>query len=120
MVYFGKFKGTNNYNFGMDKNYFETFVEIEENEYQKIMAKAVKEKKAFSADENGQPVLVEPKKSIEEISKIRRRIIELEQYLFSTDWYVLRSMDSGVSIPFEIKKKRQEARDEISKLKKDY
>lgn len=46
-----------------------------------------------------------------------QRIAELEEYLKSTDWYAIRFADTGEEIPEDIKKARQEARDEISKLK---
>lgn len=40
-----------------------------------------------------------------------------EEYLKSTDWYAIRFADTGEEIPADIKKARQEARDEISKLR---
>lgn len=48
------------------------------------------------------------------------RISELQSYLSSTDWYVPRSMETGEPIPEEIRKKRAEAREEISKLRAQY
>lgn len=45
------------------------------------------------------------------------RIAELEKYLNETDWYAIRLADTGEEIPAEIKKARQEAREEISKLR---
>ena len=46
-----------------------------------------------------------------------RRISELEFYLNSTDWYVVRRTDTGVEIPPDVEAARQEARDEISTLR---
>ncbi|NCU30773.1 hypothetical protein EOM57_03120 [Candidatus Saccharibacteria bacterium] len=46
-----------------------------------------------------------------------RRISELESYLNSTDWYVVRRTDTGVEIPPDVAAARQEARDEISALR---
>lgn len=121
MVYFGKLKDSNEYNFSSAIELLDSYVEIEDKDYQSYMAQKVKEKKIFKADEKGYPILVKPTKS--EANKIksavenRKRIIELEQYLVSTDWYVLRFIDSGASIPEEVKQKRQEARDEISRLR---
>lgn len=40
-----------------------------------------------------------------------------EEYLKSTDWYAIRFADTGEEIPTDIKKARQEARDEISRLR---
>lgn len=37
-----------------------------------------------------------------------------KSYLLSTDWYVLRELDSGKAIPKDIKEKREKARKEIS------
>ena len=45
------------------------------------------------------------------------RIAELEKYLNETDWYAIRLADTGEEIPAEIKKARQDAREEISKLR---
>ena len=45
------------------------------------------------------------------------RIEELEQYLKDTDWYAVRKADNGEEIPEEIQTARQEARDEISRLR---
>lgn len=49
----------------------------------------------------------------------QERIAELEKYLTTTDWYAIRSADTGEEIPTEIKKARQEARAEISKLREE-
>jgi len=48
------------------------------------------------------------------------RIRELQSYLDSTDWYVPRSMETGEPIPEEVKKKRAEAREEISRLREKH
>src|ERR1043165_2035166 len=40
---------------------------------------------------------------------------EAEEYLASTDWYILRELDSGVPCPEEIRKARQAAREKIVK-----
>lgn len=45
------------------------------------------------------------------------RIAELESYLNETDWYVSRYAETGKEIPVDIVKARQDARDEISKLR---
>lgn len=45
------------------------------------------------------------------------KIEELEAYLAETDWYVIRFADTGEAIPEEIKTKRRDARDEISRLR---
>ena len=52
----------------------------------------------------------------ETLSKIR----EFQAYLDSTDWYVPRSMETGEPIPEEVKRKRAEAREEISRLREKY
>lgn len=56
-----------------------------------------------------------PKKPQEIINQ--ERIAELEKYLTTTDWYAIRFADTGEEIPAEIKKTRQDAREEISKLR---
>lgn len=40
-----------------------------------------------------------------------------KQYLLDTDWYVVRKMDTGIAVPEEIEKKRQEARELISQIR---
>ena len=45
------------------------------------------------------------------------RIAELEKYLYETNWYAIRYVETGKEIPAEIKTARQEARDEISRLR---
>lgn len=52
----------------------------------------------------------------EEVAKINR-INELEAYLSQTDWYAVRKADNGEEMPDEIRTARQEARDEISRLR---
>lgn len=47
----------------------------------------------------------------------QQRIAELEEYLKSTDWYAIRYADTGEEIPADIKKARQEAREDISRLR---
>lgn len=54
-----------------------------------------------------------------EKQKAKKRIVELEYYLSSTDWYCSRFVDTGEEIPAEIKKARQDAREEISKLREE-
>ena len=47
----------------------------------------------------------------------QERIAELEKYLTTTDWYAIRFADTGEEMPADVKKARQEAREEISKLR---
>lgn len=46
-------------------------------------------------------------------------ISELQSYLDSTDWYVVRYADTGEAIPANVKAQRQAAREEISTLRGD-
>ena len=48
----------------------------------------------------------------------QREIQKYQTYLNETDWYVYRAMDTGESMPSDVKQKRQEARDKISALRK--
>lgn len=59
----------------------------------------------------------EEQEQFEEEQRKQQRIAELEEYLKSTDWYAIRFADTREEIPADIKKARQEARDEISKLR---
>lgn len=55
-----------------------------------------------------------------EAETAKNKIIELQCYLNDTDWYVPRSIETEKPIPEEVKIKRAEAREEISKLRKEY
>ena len=55
-----------------------------------------------------------------EIRDTKQKIAELEGYLTFTDWYAIRYADTNEQIPAEIKIKRQEAREEISRLREEY
>ena len=59
----------------------------------------------------------EEQEQFEEEQRKQQRIAELEEYLKSTDWYAIRFADTGEEMPADIKKARQEARDEISRLR---
>lgn len=59
----------------------------------------------------------EEQEEFEEEQRKQQRIAELEEYLKSTDWYAIRFADTGEEIPEDIKKARQDARDEISRLR---
>lgn len=50
----------------------------------------------------------------------QQRIMELESYLSSTDWYAVRYAETGVEIPQDIRTQRQSAREEISRLREKY
>jgi len=47
---------------------------------------------------------------ISEMVALSKAKLEAKQYLASSDWYVIRFMDSGVEIPSDVKQKREEAR----------
>lgn len=49
----------------------------------------------------------------------QQRIMELESYLSSTDWYAVRYAETGVEIPQDIRTQRQSAREEISRLREE-
>tara|TARA_B100000212_G_scaffold104552_2_gene77321 strand:- start:2901 stop:3233 length:333 start_codon:yes stop_codon:yes gene_type:complete len=50
-----------------------------------------------------------------EITKEQKMLVA-QNYLFETDWYVIRQADSGKEMPSDIKTKRAEARETISNL----
>lgn len=60
-------------------------------------------------------VVKNPEPSEEEIKQAR--IIELEAYLSSTDWYAIRESETGIDIPADVKQARADARVEISRLR---
>lgn len=116
MVFFGKIKDSNEYGFGVFEERFDSYIEIDEEEHMRIINKANNENKEIKADENGKPILVDrPLPSKKEIAETKIR--KFQSYLLETDWYAIRFAETGKAIPDEIKKKRQDARDEISKLR---
>lgn len=50
---------------------------------------------------------------------VQKRIMELESYLSSTDWYAVRFAETSIEIPAEIRQQRQSAREEISRLREE-
>lgn len=118
MVLFGKLKDTDVYYFGMNKESFDSCIEITEEEHKDWLEKAGKAGKSFSADKEGKPILVDhPKIELSEEEQKERRIAVLEEYLSSTDWYAIRFADNGTPIPDDIRQGRQKAREEISALR---
>lgn len=118
-MFFGKLKDSNEWGFGVFESRFETYKEIDDAVHMSIINRANNEGKLISADEEGNPILVAPPEPTEE-EKAKQKIEELEGYLTSTDWYAIRFADTGEEIPAEIKTKRQEAREEISRLREEY
>lgn len=47
------------------------------------------------------------------------KIMDLRSYLYKTDWYVTRKLETGKEIPEDILNKRKKVREEISELIKD-
>ena len=67
--------------------------------------------KQITGDENGKPVLVDVVESPEQIQSIVNK--RARNYLASTDWYVIRKLETGVEIPQDILDARQAARESI-------
>ena len=118
-MYFGKIKNTEDeWGFDVFESTFENSIEVSDKEHESFIERANAEGKRFKGDKEGKPILVDPPEPTkEELAKLKT--IELQNYLRETDWYAIRFADTGEPIPEEIKKKRQEARDEVSKLKED-
>jgi hypothetical protein len=116
-MFFGKIKGTEDeWGFGVFSERFEPCKEIDDSEHMSIINEANSTGKLIKGDADGNPVLVNPPEP-SDYEKAQRRIAELEGYLSETDWYAIRYADTGEEIPADVKKKRQEARDEISQLR---
>lgn len=116
-MFFGKLQGSNNeWGFSPFKNNFVTCKEINSAVHMSFINQANSEGKLISADKDGNPILVDPPPPTQEEIR-KQRINELENYLSETDWYAIRYADTGEEMPSDIKKKRQNARDEISNLR---
>ena len=57
-------------------------------------------------------IRVDPTFDVDAIDKLvaKAKSNEAQKYLASTDWYLVRFIDSGVEVPQEVKDKRAEAR----------
>ena len=118
MYYFGHDNEDDGWGFALSKNIFNTCKEVSDDDYNKIVAEAQKLGKRIVGDKNGDPILADyPEPTPDEYKHMR--IKELERYLSSTDWYAIRFADTGEPIPEEVKQKRQQAREEISELRKE-
>lgn len=116
-MFFGKIKGTNDeWGFDVFNINFESFIKIDKTKHMSIVTEANSKGKLIKGDSDGNPILVDPPEPSEK-EKAEQRINVLEQYLRDTDWYAIRFADTEEPIPDEIKKRRQDARDEISKLR---
>ena len=117
MIYYGT-KDGEMYGFYLDTKGFinDKYIELTEENHRKIIEDANSQGKIIKPDEKGNPVLMDPPEPTEKELK-ERRILELQNYLTTTDWYAIRFADTGEEIPAIIKQKRQSARDEISALR---
>lgn len=64
-----------------------------------------------------EPAQEEPEQQQSEQEKNAIRIWQLTGYLISTDWMIVRKIETGKEIPQDILEKRQSAREEISTLR---
>ena len=115
---FGKIKNSETWGFSPFEKLFETYKEIDDDTHIKLIDEANSKGKIVSGDKEGNPILIDPPKPTEE-ENAKSKIKKLESYLKETDWYVIRCFDSCIEIPKEIKSKRQEAREEISRLREN-
>lgn len=118
-MYFGKIKNTDDeWGFDVFTSSFESYVTIDDSEHLSIVNQANSEGKLIKGDSDGNPILVNPPEPTD-YEKAQQKISELEQFLSETDWYAIRYADTGEEIPAEIKKNRQDAREEISRLREE-
>lgn len=85
---------------------------ITQNEYLQFVEEATKSNQVIV--DKGEYYVLE---KIDNTPTKKERINSLEQFLSNTDWYATRYAETGVEIPADVKQARQEAREEISKLR---
>ena len=113
-MYFGKLNNTEDeWGFDVFETTFESCIKVDSTEHISIIEEANSSGKLIKGDKDGKPILVDPPEP-SDYEKAKQRISELEQFLSETDWYAIRFADTGEEIPAEIKKNRQNAREEIS------
>lgn len=117
MIYAGTKDGTE-YGFYLKPNGLIEYVELTEEEHMTLID-GQSTGKVIKFHKDSKPTLEEPDPPTEE-ELARNRIWELKNYLRETDWYAIRYADEGKEIPSDIKKKRKEAREEISELREKY
>jgi hypothetical protein len=54
-----------------------------------------------------------------EKEKLQQRIYELQCYLYDTDYVIIKSIELGEPVDDELKQKRQDARDNINRLREE-
>lgn len=113
---FGKLKNCESYGFGVFKEQFVSFKEIDDKEHINLIKEANTKGKIIGADDNGNPILINPPSPTEE-ELIHQKIIEYETYLKDTDWYIIRCAETSKAIPSDVKTKRAEAREQLSLLR---
>ena len=113
-MFFGLIKDSNNeWGFSPLEQTFVSYIEVDDELHMKLIDEANSNNKIIKADENGYPILVDPEPPSKKMLT-QQQIFEQKNYLSSTDWYVLRFIETGKKIPNEIIQKRQQARDIIS------
>lgn len=88
----------------------EDAVEVSVEERNAVISGQSRSKKIVG-DENGKPILVDVVATPEQAQIITN--IQARNYLASTDWYVMRKLETGVEIPEDILNLRQTARESI-------
>ena len=118
MWYFGKIKSADGWGFDVFPTSFNEYVEVTDEEHDSLVEQAQAQGKWIGGDEEGNPILIDPPQPSKE-ELIEARIKELENFLSETDWYAIRFADTGEPMPADIKQQRQDARDEISRLREE-
>lgn len=103
-------------NWKINKNDYKNNKNQEQEEYANV-AEWCNENQTHTIEDMGEyyAVVKIPEPSEEEIKQAR--ILELEAYLLSTDWYAIRESETGIDIPADVKQARADARAEISRLR---
>ena len=65
-MFFGKLKGDGHYGFGVFEDRFESYKEIDDDEHMAMIDEANSKGKLIDADEEGNPILVDPPPPTEE------------------------------------------------------
>ena len=86
-------------------------VEISPEQWHGLLAAEASGKK-ISADAGGYPIVVEREETPEQLRMSKNATARA--YLTSTDWYVIRNIETGVAIPEDILKAREAARQSVT------
>lgn len=111
-MFYKKTEGSEKVSFILAPAKSDDIFEVTDTEYMWFVSDANACGRLIRMDKDNKLELVTPPLTEEQINEYRR----LRRFLEQTDWYVIRYAETGKAMPDDIRAKRQDARDGISRL----